>query len=119
MTRRQEDHGSLEYLIRFMAGMLGKVIARQEGERAFELIEKARLLAKEYRKDEQEAKAAELGKLVAGLPLEDLNIMIKSFTNYFGMANLAEKIKAHETQVSLPESEKPLRRAVAALKATG
>lgn len=54
-----------------------------------------------------------------GLRLEDLTILIKSFTNYFGMANLAEKIHAYETRGNTPELDRPLRRAIALLKERG
>jgi phosphoenolpyruvate carboxylase len=108
-----------DFLIKFMAGMLGKVIARQEGDASFELVEKARVLAREFRKNHDPAKADELSALVEGLPLDQLNILIKSFTNYFGMANLAEKLQAQESLALDPEASHPLRGAVAALKAKG
>jgi phosphoenolpyruvate carboxylase len=116
-----KEEGSLDYLIKFMAGMLGKVIARQEGERSFELVERARVLAKDFRKSGDFGKAVELDKLVAGLPLEDLNVLIKSFTNYFGMANLAEKIHAYEERARSEGAAqvRPLDQAVAIIRNRG
>ncbi|MES2201971.1 MAG: phosphoenolpyruvate carboxylase [candidate division FCPU426 bacterium] len=113
---------SPDYLIRLMAGMLGKVILRQEGEPAFRMVETLRLLAKDFRKSAQGAKADELARVVEGMPLKDLVVMIKSFTHYFGMANLAEKIHAIdqiEKGSLLPGGERPLRAALARLKAEG
>jgi phosphoenolpyruvate carboxylase len=119
MPQLTRDPSSLDFLIRFMASMLGKVIARQEGERAYELIERARLLSKEFRKNGDASKAEELSELVEGLPLEDLNIMIKSFTNYFGMANLAEKIHAYEERALVPEQARPVYYAAMRMKERG
>jgi phosphoenolpyruvate carboxylase len=119
MSTLSKDPSSLDYLIRFMASMLGKVISRQEGEPSYQLIERARLLAKDFRKNSDPSKAAELSELVAGLPLEDLNIMIKSFTNYFGMANLAEKIHSYEERALNPEQARPLHFALMKLKERG
>jgi phosphoenolpyruvate carboxylase len=86
---------SLTFLIRTLAGSLGKVVARQEGERALECVERARRLARDFRKSADPARLEELAALVAGLPLPDLFILIKAFTHYFGMANLAEKLHSH------------------------
>ena len=110
---------SLDYLIRFMASMLGKVIGRQEGERAYELVERARLLSKEFRKFGDASKGEELSAMVEGLALEDLNILVKSFTNYFGMANLAEKIHAYQDLALKPAAGHPLQSAIQSLKARG
>jgi phosphoenolpyruvate carboxylase len=110
---------SLDFLIRFMAGILGEVIEAQEGERSFKLVERLRLLAKDFRKNADPSKADELALVVADLALEDLVVMIKSFTNYFGMANLAEKIVAHEQSVAKGLQHQPLLLAATQLRAQG
>ena len=48
-----------------LAGLLGRVLRRQEGEAAFERVERVRLLAKEYRTGDRDA-GAELEAIVAG-----------------------------------------------------
>jgi phosphoenolpyruvate carboxylase len=85
----------LTFLIRSLASNLGKVVARQEGEAALDRVESARRLARDFRKNADPAKLQALAELAAGLSVEDLAILIKAFTHYFGMANLAEKLHAH------------------------
>jgi phosphoenolpyruvate carboxylase len=86
---------SLTFLVRTLASNLGKVVARQEGEHALDLVEKARRLARDFRKNAEPQKLRDLGALVAGLSEAELVVLIKAFTHYFGMANLAEKLHAH------------------------
>ena len=86
---------SLAFLIRTLASSLGRVVARQEGDAALERVESARRLARDFRKKGEPQRLEELAALVAGLDLPDLVVLIKAFTHYFGMANLAEKLHAH------------------------
>jgi phosphoenolpyruvate carboxylase len=85
----------LAYLIRTLASNLGKVVAFQEGEAALDKVEQARRLARDFRRNGEPSKLAELAKLVQASSLAELVVLIKAFTHYFGMANLAEKLDAH------------------------
>ncbi len=86
---------ALTFLVRSLASNLGRVVARQEGDAALELVEGARRLARDFRRNAEPARLEELSVLVAGLDQPQLVILIKAFTHYFGMANLAEKLDAH------------------------
>jgi len=86
---------ALTFLVRSLASNLGKVVARQEGDEALERVETARRLARDFRKNGEPARLEELAALVRGLDLSQLVVLIKAFTHYFGMANLAEKLHAH------------------------
>ncbi|HTB21550.1 MAG TPA: phosphoenolpyruvate carboxylase [bacterium] len=86
---------TLSFLVRSLAGNLGKVVARQEGEEALERVERARRLARDFRRNGDPERLEELGTWVGGLAEADLVVLIKAFTHYFGMANLAEKLHAH------------------------
>ena len=85
----------LAYLIRTLASNLGKVVAFQEGEAALDKVEQARRLARDFRRNGEYTKLAELAALVKASSLPELVVLIKAFTHYFGMANLAEKLDAH------------------------
>ncbi|HTB34916.1 MAG TPA: phosphoenolpyruvate carboxylase, partial [bacterium] len=85
----------LSYLIRTLASNLGKVVAFQEGDAALEKVEQARRLARDFRRSGDHARLAELAALVRASALPELVVLIKAFTHYFGMANLAEKLDAH------------------------
>ncbi len=86
------DSSSLSSLIRTLGNSLGRVISAQEGRPVLDLEENVRLLAKEFRQLGDPAQADRLESLVAGLPLPELVRLIKSFTHYFGLVNLSEKI---------------------------
>ena len=86
---------ALTFLVRVLASNLGKVVARQEGDAALELVEGARRLARDFRKNGEPARLEELAQLIGALDQSQLVILIKAFTHYFGMANLAEKLHAH------------------------
>ena len=86
---------ALAYLIRTLASNLGKVVAFQEGDEALAKVEQARRLARDFRRNGDASKLAELSALVRASTLPELVVLIKAFTHYFGMANLAEKLDAH------------------------
>jgi len=89
------DAATLAFLVRSLANNLGKVVARQEGEEALERVEHARRLARDFRRSGDTARLEELAAWVRGMAEPDLVVLIKAFTHYFGMANLAEKLNAH------------------------
>lgn len=72
-----------------LAGLLGDVITSMAGEDAFALEEKARSLAKRLRTGDDSA-GEELSTLVRDSDTSDLRILIRAFTNYFQLVNLAE-----------------------------
>ncbi|MEA2299999.1 MAG: phosphoenolpyruvate carboxylase [Solirubrobacteraceae bacterium] len=68
---------------------LGEVIRDAEGEEAFELHERSVSLASRAREGDAGA-ADELADLVGEMSLEDLQVLIRSLTCWFGLVNLAE-----------------------------
>lgn len=75
--------------IYLLGDLLGQVIRAQAGEPAFELEEQARALAKSFRQGEAAAGDV-LSELVASRDDGELRILIRAFTNYFQLVNLAE-----------------------------
>jgi phosphoenolpyruvate carboxylase len=72
-----------------LAGLLGEVLRESGGERAFVQTETARTLAKNLRGGDAQA-GAELDALVRGLPDDEAETLVRAFTNYFQLINLAE-----------------------------
>jgi phosphoenolpyruvate carboxylase len=72
-----------------LAGQLGKVIQSLAGEDAFSLEEEVRNLAKNYRAGD-EAAGERLGEVIGAASNDDLRILIRAFTNYFQLVNIAE-----------------------------
>jgi phosphoenolpyruvate carboxylase len=76
--------------IRLLGRILGDEIREQEGLEAFELIEKIRTLSVAFRRDaDQEADKA-LKKLLKGLTGDQTVSVIRAFTYFSHLANLAE-----------------------------
>ena len=75
--------------IYLLAGLLGDVIQSLAGEDAFELEEDVRAMAKDLRSGD-DAASQQLETLIGDAGTSDLRILIRAFTNYFQLINLAE-----------------------------
>jgi phosphoenolpyruvate carboxylase len=88
--RAKDNERPLVEDIRLLGRILGDEIREQEGEAAFELIEKIRTLSVAFRRDaDQEADKA-LKKLLKGLTGDQTVSVIRAFTYFSHLANLAE-----------------------------
>ncbi|MDR0217002.1 MAG: phosphoenolpyruvate carboxylase [Comamonas sp.] len=76
--------------IRLLGRMLGDVIREQEGEQAFALVEQVRQLSVAFRRDADEAADKALKKLLKGLSSDQTVSVIRAFTYFSHLANLAE-----------------------------
>lgn len=90
-----------------LAGLLGEVLQSSSGDRAFALTEEARSNAKALRGGDQSAGGV-LDALVHDLSADEAESLVRSFTNYFQLINLAEdserirRIRAREMRVPGP-----------------
>ena len=75
--------------IDLLGRMFGDVIRRFEGEAAFNLIEDVRRLARQFASGEPAA-AEQLSQLLQSLSLEELRIVVRAFSTFLELANLAE-----------------------------
>src|SRR5688572_155491 len=75
--------------IYLLAGLLGNVLRGSGGERAFAQTESARGLAKELRGGDPRA-GDQLDDLARELPDSEAETLVRAFTNYFQLINLAE-----------------------------
>ncbi len=76
--------------IRLLGRILGDVIREQEGEAAFELIEKIRQLSVAFRRHADQSADKALKKLLKGLSGDQTVSVIRAFTYFSHLANLAE-----------------------------
>lgn len=74
--------------IDLLGRMFGEVIRRYEGDAAFELIEQIRALARDFANSG--SSADQLSSLLQVLPLEQLRIVVRAFSTFLELANLAE-----------------------------
>jgi len=85
----------------FLATCLGDVLREQEGDHLFELVERVRHLTKAIRGSspgDADAQRAELQALLAGLETHTAEKLVRAFTVYFQLVNLAEEV--HRVRVN-------------------
>ncbi|MGK6309350.1 phosphoenolpyruvate carboxylase [Variovorax sp. DT-64] len=88
--RRDSDEQALIDDIRLLGRILGDVIREQEGEEAFALVEKIRTLSVSFRRDADHAADRALKNLLKGLSAAETVRVIRAFTYFSHLANLAE-----------------------------
>ncbi len=76
--------------IRLLGRVLGDVIRTQEGDAVYELVEKIRKLSVAFRRDADHAADKQLKKLLKQLSDEQSVSVIRAFTYFSHLANLAE-----------------------------
>jgi phosphoenolpyruvate carboxylase len=90
LAKLKDNERPLVEDIRFLGRVLGDVIREQEGVAAFELIEQIRKLSVAFRRDADPAADKTLKKLLKGLSSEQAVSVIRAFTYFSHLANLAE-----------------------------
>ena len=93
MSIAEMDRSPLSALIHQLGNLLGAVIVAQDGAAALELEEAVRARTKQLRTTSDPVQAAELARLIAELPIQQMTGLIKAFTHYFGLINLAEGVE--------------------------
>lgn len=88
--RRNSEEQPLIDDIRLLGRILGDVIREQEGEEAFALVEKIRTLSVSFRRDADHAADRALKNLLKGLSAAETVRVIRAFTYFSHLANLAE-----------------------------
>jgi phosphoenolpyruvate carboxylase len=76
--------------VRLLGALLGQVITEQAGEAIFDLVERLRLAAIAFRKDDEPTVRDRLEAELDALELEDTEAVITAFSLYFQLVNLAE-----------------------------
>ncbi len=82
----------------FLATSLGTVITELEGPQIFNLVERVRSLTKQLRADDDPKLKEEFQELLASLDLSTAEKLLRAFTNYFQLINIAEEI--HRVRVN-------------------
>jgi phosphoenolpyruvate carboxylase len=110
--------------IYLLAGLLGEVIQAQAGEEAFALEERVRAHGKAYRSGE-DANGDAFAASIAAIGLDDAEMLIRAFTNYFQLINLSEdnervrRIRQREADDAPAPRRGSIRDAITRLKARG
>src|SRR6476660_7157927 len=88
--RSRDNERPLVEDIRLLGRILGDVIREQEGVAAYELIEQVRKLSVSFRRDADADADKSLKKLLKGLSGDQTVSVIRAFTYFSHLANLAE-----------------------------
>jgi len=76
--------------IRFLGRVLGDTLRELEGEPAFDLIERIRRSSIAFRRGADQAARAELDRLLDGLPPEKAIVVVRAFSYFLLLTNIAE-----------------------------
>lgn len=105
--------------VRRVADLLGQSIARQEGEAALALVEQVRRYAKTASESDDPAlradAVAKVRELLADQPDLGVNKMVRAFSIYFRLANMAEQVARARDIEARPPEDGWLAQAVAAI----
>ena len=110
--------------IRLLGRILGETLRAQEGEAIFEIVERIRRSSIRFHRDADEAARGELKTILNRLTRDETTRVIRSFTYFSHLANLAEdqhhirRTRAHAMVASAPR-EGTVARAVATVRDSG
>jgi phosphoenolpyruvate carboxylase len=78
--------------IRFLGRLLGDTLREQEGDEIFNLIERVRHTAVRFRRDGEQQAREELETLLWGLSHEAMVLVVRAFTYFSQLSNIAEDL---------------------------
>ena len=81
---------ALREQIHQLGDFLGATLVEQEGQALFDLVEEIRGLARSFRSGDAEAGERLLAR-IESLPVPQARVVVKAFTSYFQLVNLAEE----------------------------
>lgn len=82
--------------VKLFGNILGKILLNHAGQRVFAAVETLRKGHISLRKTENSRKRQQLAKLVESLDAETLSHVIRAFSIYFGLVNIAEEAQLHQ-----------------------
>jgi phosphoenolpyruvate carboxylase len=83
---------SLRNDIRRLGGQLGEALVRQHGPDLLDLVERVRALGKSSRRGGSTDAGEELDHLLSKLTVDEVIPVVRAFTTYFYLANVAEQV---------------------------
>jgi phosphoenolpyruvate carboxylase len=86
--------------IRRLGNQLGEALVRQHGQDLLDLVEEVRSLGKSARRGGSAEAAEDLHDLLAKLDTDDVIPLVRAFTTYFYLANVAEQVHRIEEMAS-------------------
>jgi len=98
--------------IRLLVGLLGETLVRHEGQELLDLVERVRSLSKATRDASSLSTTADLDDELSRLDLRTSTLLVRAFSAYFHLANIAEQVHRADERTFTEGEEGPLARAV-------
>ncbi|MGH9226810.1 MAG: phosphoenolpyruvate carboxylase [Acidimicrobiales bacterium] len=98
--------------IRFLGELLGETLVRHEGKALLDLVERVRRLSKATRRSSAASRAAGLDDLLAGVDVRTATLLVRAFSTYFHLANIAEQVHRADERLSHADDRGDLARAL-------
>ncbi|RXZ38996.1 phosphoenolpyruvate carboxylase [Oxalobacteraceae bacterium CAVE-383] len=89
-ARGSDKDAPLKEDIRLLGRLLGDVLREQEGEAVYNVVETIRQTAVRFRRDADAVAAKELDKLLKNLTRDQTNSVVRAFSYFSHLANIAE-----------------------------
>ncbi len=95
MTRAVSDK-QLRARVKLFGNLLGRILREQAGQRVFAAVEALRKGHISLRKDDNPRKRARLARLIETLDADTLTHVVRAFSIYFSLVNIAEEEYQHK-----------------------
>lgn len=106
MFNANDNH--LRSRVRLFGSLLGEILRRQAGEKVFAAVETLRKGYISLRRDDTPRQRLRLDRFIAGLDPETLTHVVRAFSTYFSLANIAEEAELYRSRRRALRSGGPL-----------
>ncbi len=112
--------GKLRADIRRLGHQLGRTLVRQHGPELLDAVEQVRTLARRLRLSSESSVSRELTEMLASMELDQAMHLVRAFTVYFHLANVAEQVhRVEDLNTEGSSDEQQFERSVTSLVASG